>query len=1220
MSREREQAFKRLIDTESRDIRHRLRDAFQRNEGVQSRRDNERDREVRDDFIDHIRRQPSNNAFDPPESSPSHVHVSPRSQSSQSVSSSMSVLPRDIDPFQPSSPVMRSPAVSQAQIAALVNEYRRASPSMNARLPSSSLSRRSSPQPSSSTPPVAPSALQGERSHHDIDEDDEEHDDFVRIENESSSIPLRDREVPSSASNEHMKYPPRSHSGSATPATSSSSYPLRRQDAGHYTNQSLFDTSHSTNFTPGSQLADNYLQNEMKEQKMREMEERLMRMERMLLQQKQEVQTKDEIINSLLSRQDKKKGEEERTRADMQADSRQLIRDAARASRRIQPATAPLQPSSHNHNHNALTVESKNDHVQQNTSSLSSSLPSDPRSATSPEINKFPSLSPSSSPSLVVSAPIKTEPRVATHESIIEPLTKNEIIGKKDYEEDEYKYNTDVSDSKNDVKKLTKSTIGDLPEAASEIDDEEEEELDLSADEATIRRKDQQADKIIKERVEEDEDHLTNYPMWAELRESIYPYAKNQKLYKTRFSLLSERDRRNEWMRFGVTVHFRPNLYGHTARHWFENFMIAHGVPLKDSDANRPVRNASVDRPPFEVPRMAYDPRDSYDPEEITSPTDQDLEDYNFTFEKLPDAIRNKPPIHEREPAHHMDLIQVAYRYAQQYKMKLLANQPVTPKEKPITTEMRGEEHPCARCKTPVYSILKRMCSKCEEKYEVEKRKAIANGYLPPLASVPSISLPPTSSSMYAEANTAPTYINRISSSQVKSEPSNVASSFLVNMGPYEGSSIVSSTNHESESSNVRVKREPTKLTYEEQEEELSIIQNKTKLVVKSVTSTDEDREEEDDSPLGDILAYVFQPYERAMQRAMRRNDISLHTFRDRATAVNSAVTSIGKFDGSVVTAPKYLFDLCTQVQTYGFVEREVIGIMDRTMIGNAQTWLHSNKYECFNVKYKPLQVLLHRFRSQFLGPHVTRDLRKQMSSTILTTNNPSSKDLDTHYNTYQTLVSRLRMSDKFVDDEETKTEFFTSLPKSLKDFIGNDSFRAKTPHDIYVMAQKALMMSAPRTGVKQDGDLPRSEVININAMPSGGKPKSKHEPKDGGNYKKRTPTTSEDQNKRTAMCYHCGDRGHWTGDCPLGKDAQTLRGQQAYAKYCKDRGQSWPYSFQFWVDLAKRFAQPRSNNTDANANRSQSSSRKKRHNRQAASINEDADHNAVEVIVDEED
>jgi hypothetical protein len=800
-----------------------------------------------------------------------------------------------------------------------------------------------------------------------------------------------------------------------------------------------------------------------------------------LIELQESHKNKDDIINSLVkSQQDERQRRVEMQRL-MKTDARALINNVTRTS------------------HPVVKTENSNEPT--------SSLPL--ATVHSPLSLAFPSLSPSGSPSFIVGAPMKKDK-----------------MKRDDDTPDEHKY-----DNKEDKK--VKSRIGDLPDAVDDSDDSEE--IDCSDDEVEIRHRDSRPDPTIKMKEPDSDNHLDSYPEWTLRREALYPFSRYQNLYGTRHSLLTALDRRNEWMRFGILTHFNAKLYGLTARRWFESYMNELGEPLVGAKTRK---TRSVAKQTLMIPEMWYDPRDDFN--EDADEETQDLEENSFTFEQLPAPLRDMPPSHERAELHHKELSQLVRSYVYQRKLKKIAIQPATPKEKVITQDMKDEEHPCARCKVPVYSVLKHMCTPCEDLVRQQKRAAIEAGYRPPLE---------TEEQVHSKQS-----VRTTDTTTVKKE-----SAFSLVMGTYtDPSANIGDTT-------TQVKKEPSVLSYREQEDELTLLHHKTKDAVRSTSSTDEDKEEERDSPLGDILSVVFQSYQRKLQRRLRRTDLG--NFRERIAAANTVVTTIGKFDGSVSDAPLYLSQLCSQVQQYGFDEREIVGIMQRTLTGSAQTWLTSNLHQVFELDYKPIQALLHRFRAQYIGAHIVRDLRKQMASTAITNDALSAKDLETHYAAYQRLLMRLSMSDAHVDEAETRTEFFMSLPRSVRTFIGSNIDGCQTVQDVYVMAQKSVLLNASRAPVKQDGDLPKTIGINaLPALPAGDKPSSKYA---GRNPDK--PAFTVDGNRKTAQCYHCGYRGHFTGECRYGKDAQTLKGQQAWAQRNQDNGWDYPYDQQWWINESKR-------------------------------------------------
>jgi hypothetical protein len=907
-------------------------------------------------------------------------------------------------------------------------------------------------------------------------------------------------------------------------------------DAIQHTYSTLFNRSSSSSSpTPGG------IRNEPR-MRSQAVEMELEKMRRQLYELQQSHKEKEDIISKLVRSQEEDRQRRAEIRRVMKTDARTLINNVTRPS----------------HTHAPVV---KTEKVNEESSLPITRVPQSPSPLT------FPSLSPSVSPSLIVGVPTRVS-------------IKADKVKKDDDNQYEHKYDTQ------DDKKITR--IGDLPDTA------DDDEIDCSDDEADIRRRDKRPDPTIKEKEPVDDNHLESYPEWALRRESLYPYHRYPHLYDKRHSLLTHLDRQNEWMRFGILTHFNVHLYGRVARRWFESYMQQLGDPLVGATVHR---TRSVEKQTLEIPEMWYDPRDDYNDHPLDE-EEQDLQDDSYTFEKLPSPIRNTPPAHERAERHHRALHQLVQTYVYHRKLKKAGHQPATPENKVITQDMRDEEHPCARCKVPVYSVLKHMCTSCEDIVRDERRAAIDAGYRPPLE---------TDDQVRNRRNDVVTpIVAPVKTTDAQSIKKEKAFSLII--GTY---SDPSASDNADTGDTTRVKKEPATLSYREQEDELTLLHHKVKETTRSNSNTQEDKEEENESPLGDILSVVFQPHQRKLQRRLRRTELG--GFRERNAAVTTAVTTIGKFDGSVDAAPMYLLQLCSQVQQYGFIEREIVSIMQRTMIGNALMWLNSNIHEVFTLDYKPIQALLHRFRKQYIGPHITRDLRKQMSTTVLTNDSLTMKDLDTHYAAYQGLLMRLTMSDKHVDDEETRMEFFTSLPRSVRTYIGTAVDRCQTVHDVYVLAQKCVLLNASKAGVKQDGDLPRTIGMNaLPALPTGNKPSSKYADK-----KKQKPVHTADKNKATAQCYHCGDRGHYTGECPYSKDAQTLKGQQVFAKYNRDHGWSFKYDQQWFIDKAREYAERTANNSNSNKKQNQQR-RQKQHDKQKQDVTTVSDDDTV--VIDEDD
>jgi hypothetical protein len=966
----------------------------------------------------------------------------------------------------------------------------------------------------SSVPPLSHDvATRSVQVQHDDENEDETHDRFNAHER-VGHLPAHDASSQLSSS--------AAHSSHRADVTNTAARAARYASS----NVTPFDTSSSASPspTPGG-VRD--------EQRMKQhaIERELASMRLQLLDLQKSHQTKDDVIAQLINAQNAERKKREEQMNVMSSDSRSLIKNAARPP----------------------VVKTENDNEPP-------SLPMS-RAPRSPLNRAFPSLSPSSSPSLVVGA--QSRQRSLNEQPDAKSMKNNNIKTQDEDDDDEHKYDAP------EEKKAKR--IGDLPDAAPD------DEIECSDDEADVIVREQRPDTVIKLKEPTNDNHIESYPEWALQREKMYSFVNYKQMYTSRHSLLSPLDRQNEWMRFGILTHFNHLLFGRTARQWFETYMQELNDPIIGAKL-RKVR--SVAKQILPIPIMYYDERDDYGANDDDC-TAQDLQEGSFTFEKLPAPLRDMPQAHERAASHHHTLAQLVNTYVYHRRLKKAGQQqPTTPVNKSITQEMRDEEHPCARCNIPVYNQLKRMCTPCDDTVRQLKQAAIETGYRPPLESEDQ-----AMQQRLGAGSTANTPAQTQKTTSIKNE-----NAFSLMIGTYNDPSAASvpGVNNDNEpDSHVRVKTERAALTYREQEEELTLLHHRANDTVKASTSTTDDKDEERDSPLGDILSVVFQPYQRALQRRLRRDPFP--NGREESAAATVAVTTIGKFDGSVAAAPMYLQQLCSQVQQNNFGERVVVSIMQRTMTGNALMWLNANMHEVFTIRYKPLQVLLHRFRQQYIGSHIIRDLRKQMASTTLTNDSLTMKDLDTHYAAYQGLVMRLSMSDRHVDEEETRTEFFTSLPRSVRTFIGSSFDKCTTVHDVYTMAQKSVMLNASRAGVKQDGDLPRT--IGINALPAGTKPKSKYDdkqadkPADKSNKPAgKPPARSADKDKKTAQCYHCGARGHYTGDCQYGKDVQTLRGQEMWAQRNKDNGWTYPYDQQWWIDKSKQIAEARA----ANANKTQ--------------------------------
>jgi hypothetical protein len=707
----------------------------------------------------------------------------------------------------------------------------------------------------------------------------------------------------------------------------------------------------------------------------------------------------------------------------------------------------------------------------------------------------FPSLSPFGSP-VSASSTIKTDvkPPVSTY---------SQAEGSS-----EHKYDSD--DKKHIHKQVHKmSNLPDIVEDATSDNSDD--------DEDKVRDRDRRPDTTIRLPENVDDDHLDSYPEWALQRERLFPYdsADYRKLYTTRYTLLSARGRRLEWMRTAVSTRFHASLFGQSARQWFEAVMQTLGVPLPSS--TRKYRNVDLSRPPpVKIPDMYYDDRDLVTVE--ADDAEPDLPPNSYTFARLPRQLRSDPIIGEQAQDHNNTLTDMIKMYARQLQLTRIARAPAS-------SATAGKHHdddddqssPCRRCKKNKVYGLKIHCHTCELELAKIKQDQIDQSWMP------------------------------------KMEADLVEPNMTVKIEQY---------GNQSSAARVPVRKH---MTYREQEKELTVIGERSRDRLRNETSSDADLQEEEASPLGSVLSVVFQPHQRPLLRRIARTD--LVSFRDRNAALIAAGNALTKFDGTSSKAPKYLQDLCTQIQTYKFNEQEIVALMNKTMIDAANQWLQTNLAEVFQLPDKPMQVLLMRFKEHYVGAHVVRDIRKQLASTVLTTTTPSIKDLDTHYASYTALLTQLRFSDRFVDDKEVLTEYFSSLPYTIRTFIGS-SFAALTSiNDLHREAQKALVLLGSKTVAKAE-----AQLISVNAT-TVSQFKQRQANKDKPDDRRRTDTdTTEARNIKSVVCYHCGDKGHYTGRCPLRKSPQTTKGKAVWAKRNQDRGRDYQYQLDFYVQLSDKY------------------------------------------------
>ena len=97
------------------------------------------------------------------------------------------------------------------------------------------------------------------------------------------------------------------------------------------------------------------------------------------------------------------------------------------------------------------------------------------------------------------------------------------------------------------------------------------------------------------------------------------------------------------------------------------------------------------------------------------------------------------------------------------------------------------------------------------------------------------------------------------------------------------------------------------------------------------------------------------------------------------------------------------------------------------------------------------------------------------------------------------------------------------------------------------------------------------TQLITMNATPvvAGRTDKTNKKRSDRSSTNKGS---TEAYNIKNTLCYHCGDKGHYTGRCPLRAGPQTTKGKAVWAKRNQDRGLDFAYSLDWYVKLCDKY------------------------------------------------
>lgn len=365
-----------------------------------------------------------------------------------------------------------------------------------------------------------------------------------------------------------------------------------------------------------------------------------------------------------------------------------------------------------------------------------------------------------------------------------------------------------------------------------------------------------------------------------------------------------------------------------------------------------------------------------------------------------------------------------------------------------------------------------------------------------------------------------------------------------------------------------------------EQEAQLQKIKIEEEEVDRVSSSSSVDLEEEAASVLGNVLSRAFTPQQRQMFR-YTKTPVTTMTARDRMAAVKETKDLYGTFTGDRAAAPKFLRDMCSQIQKYDFTIGEVVQMLTLTMKGEAAAWFTAEWNECCRLPEadKPIQILFHHFIDRWMDGLARRSFRDQLAHTRLQSDRVTQSDLQHHYAKFVETVNNLKMCDKHVVMSDIIEDYYKSLPNMCKSFIGGDFKSASSIEDIQRKAEQALAFMHTTSTPKQDGSLPKPIAINTISNTSYSNTSSTSQSPRSDRQRRRKPVIRQ--------CYHCGSGEHWTGiECPVFSKPQTTAGKNAWKKRNEDKGVTYEYDKSYYEKMSKdiqarkasRSPRPRSN------------------------------------------
>jgi hypothetical protein len=360
-------------------------------------------------------------------------------------------------------------------------------------------------------------------------------------------------------------------------------------------------------------------------------------------------------------------------------------------------------------------------------------------------------------------------------------------------------------------------------------------------------------------------------------------------------------------------------------------------------------------------------------------------------------------------------------------------------------------------------------------------------------------------------------------------------------------------------------KLEKVEQSYNHEKEMFAKIQNIVREERQGVTNTSSlsqtsktDNTNLDGHVLGKVLNELFTPSAR---RTLDMTKLPKPTTTTEiAKSAAQLVADLGKFDGDVSVAPRWIHEYCRGVYRYSFDVPNCIYIITKCFVGEAKAWVDqildkvSLLHDSSDTVTRPIEALLLQYKQQYMGQTQVSMWKRQLAGTKLTSTAPTLGDLKSHYKTFVTIINNLRLCDKYISEEEYRIMYMDSLPYSVSLYIGRDYQKFTTLDEIFQVATEAITKQTLREKRPADGEL-AARKENINSYHLKENMNSFYLDEESG-ILFHTGHVDDDPraqwrklNSHKMVCFHCGKNGHSAYDCLLLSQTQTTLGAAAWAK-----------------------------------------------------------------------